>query len=193
MSIPDHLSDEIKLELYKLKAELQEKHIKSLLNRESYYQSQNQYMLETINAKLSGVNSSSIYVASNALSTLDLTPEFISGIIKSLTLKDMKGGFEAISHFIYKNMIHVDEGYAPRMVVSNKNGSCKYLLNGKVYPDIRLVYFTSLIHEPLLARCFTLFNEDIECPICLKTFMTVKNLKLNNNKFRKYIGEYLSE
>ena len=193
MSIDPNLPIDVKFELYKLKSELQDKYITNMKQREIYYQSQHTYLLETLNAKLNGVNSSSVYVSSDNLSPIDLTPDFISSVVSGLTLQDLKGGITAVAHYLYKNLIFVDSGYAKKMIPSNKNGSMKYLVNGKVYNDVRLVLFTSLIHDSLLEKCLALFREEIDCSICLKTFMIVKNLKLNNTKFRKLISDFITE
>lgn len=193
MSIDDTLPDNIKLELYKLKCELQSGYLEEMKQREQYYQSQNQYLTETINAKLNGVNCSTLYVCSNDLSILNLHPKNIEDIIDEMTELDLKGGFDSVCHFIFKNIIEVVEGYAKRMIVVNKNGTVKYLVDGKIYSDVRLAHFTNIIYNPIMDKAKLIFDDCIECPLVLNTYMKLKGMKLNNSKFRKKLCSYIQD
>jgi hypothetical protein len=187
------LDTSAQLELYRLKCELLEQNLTQYKKREDYWMSQNTYMLESINSKLNGSRLSSIFVCTDQLSPINLTPDFIKTQLTTFINENTMLSFSAIVQSVYKSLIFTENGYKPKVIVSNKNGSLKYILNGKIFCDVKLVYFTSLIYESLKTISFNLLNNDIENKLFLNTFMKIKNLKINNMSFRKLLVDFIQD
>ena len=188
-----HMPGQAQIELYKLKAELLEQNMMEYKKRETYWMNQNQYLTESINAKLNGPSRATLFCSTAHLSPINLSQAWIKQTINQEITRETIISWQAICQTIYKSFLSTEEGMLPRVCLSNKNGTLKYILGGKIFCDTRMTYFISIIYEDLKTRVHELLSNNIENTIFLKTFLKLKSLKVNSTGFRKHITALIQD